>query len=351
MEWQPDYRYVVQAARNCRPGRLPLYEHAIDPRIMGTLLGVELDWPAPGAPSDHWRRFYGEYARFWREMTYDTVSFECGICPILPGHGAILGGCPGPIQNRSDFDRYPWEDLPRIFWNEYRPQLEALGASMPPGMKAVGGCGYGVFEISEDLVGYENLCLLQFDDPELFADLYVRIGSLVVALWSELLTKYGDLFGVCRMGDDLGFKTSMLIQPEVAVKHIFPQYRRVIDLVHKAGKPFLWHSCGFIFPVMEEAISIGIDAKHSNEDEIAPFSRWIESYGSRIGLFGGIDMNVLCLIEPQEVFEYVVERGKQYRAMARGFALGSGNSIPDYVPEDSYRAMLDAAQKIRKEET
>ncbi len=317
---------------------------------MGKILDVEMDWPSPGAPAADLLDFFADYARFWREMTCDTVSFECGICPILPGHGAILGGRPGPIQNRSDFDRYPWADLPRIFWETYGPQLDALAASIPAGMKAIGGCGYGVFEISEDLVGYENLCLLPSDDPELFADLYARIGDLMVTLWSALLERYGDLFAVCRMGDDLGFKTSMLIRPELAIKHLFPQYRRVIDLVHAAGKPFLWHSCGCIFPVMEAAITVGIDAKHSNEDEIAPFSRWIEDYGSRIGLFGGIDVNVLCLMKPQDIFEYVVEHGKQYRDAARGYALGSGNSIPDYVPAESYLAMVEAAKKIRTEE-
>jgi uroporphyrinogen decarboxylase len=142
----------------------------------------------------------------------------------------------------------------------------------------------------------------------------------------------------------------MLIRPELAVKHVIPHYRRVINVVHQAGKPFLWHSCGCIFPVMDAVIDAGIDAKHSNEDQIAPFSRWIEGYGRRIGLFGGIDVNVLCLEKPQAVFELVMEKGKQYRAAARGYALGSGNSIPGYVPVDGFLAMVEAAQKIRRDE-
>ena len=43
-------------------------------------------------------------------MTYDTVSYEVCITEILPGHGAIMGG-KGPIQNRADFERYPWDEL------------------------------------------------------------------------------------------------------------------------------------------------------------------------------------------------------------------------------------------------
>jgi len=33
-----------------------------------------------------------------------------------------------------------------------------------------------------------------------------------------------------------------------------------------------------------------------------------------------------------------------------GYALGSGNSIPEYVPVDGYLAMLEAARRIRAAE-
>lgn len=47
--------------------------------------------------------------------------------------------------------------------------------------------------------------------------------------------------------------------------------------------------------------TVGIDAKHSNEDKIAPFSTWIEKYGDRIGNFGGVDVDILCQKNRQEI--------------------------------------------------
>jgi uroporphyrinogen decarboxylase len=181
-------------------------------------------------------------------------------------------------------------------------------------------------------------------------DLYARIGDLMVEIWTTFLERYSPWFAVCRFGDDLGFKTSTLISPGTIRRHIFPQYRRVIDLVHQYDRPFLWHSCGNIFGVMDDAIALGIDAKHSNEDVIAPFDRWISLYGDQIGLLGGIDVDRLCLYPPDEVRAQVVELGKRFRRLAAGFALGSGNSIPDYVPVEGYLAMVDAAQQIRRDE-
>lgn len=347
-EFQPDYNHILQVLYNKRPERLPLYEHHIDPPFISKALGREVVLQG-NSPSDL-DAYYSELINFWKSMGYDAFDYEAAICDILPDHGAILGGRPGPIQSRADFDRFPFQDIPAIFWETYTPHLESIARVMPQGMKAFGGCGYGIFETSQDLVGYEYLCVLMYTDPELFADLFARIGDLYETLWSEMVRRHSDLFVFFRMGDDLGFKNSTLLAPETIVQHILPQYRRVIAIVHQAGKKFLLHSCGNIFSVMEEIIACGIDAKHSNEDQIAPFGRWIDLYNDRIGLFGGIDVDLLCQNPYDEIYRQVVEEGTSFRARTKGWGLGSGNSIPEYVPVDGFMAMIDAAREIRTQD-
>ena len=107
----------------------------------------------------------------------------------------------------------------------------------------------------------------------------------------------------------LGFKTSTLVSPQIIRKHIIPQYARIIDLIKQAGKPFMWHSCGKIFSVMDDVIALGINGKHSNEDAIAPFDEWITLYGDRIALLGGIDVDTLCNNSPNDIFDLIVEMG------------------------------------------
>lgn len=345
----PDYRHFVTAINNKRPARLPLYEHIVSPRIMELVQGTSFHTMLEGGPEDL-DEFFRHYTRFFLEQTYDVVSFEVCITEILPEHGAILGG-KGPIQSRADLERYPWTDLAAMYWRKAGPQFDALVRALPAGMKAVGGVGNGVFEISEDLVGLEYLPLLMADEPEAFDELYRRIGDLMEDIWTEFLKRYADDFPVCRFGDDLGFRSSLLIGPRTIRNHILPQYKRIIDLVHSAGSLFLWHSCGCIFRIMDDVIALGIDAKHSNEDAIAPFDRWIELYGERIGLLGGFDMDFLCTKHPLEVTTAVMAQGKRYRERALGYALGSGNSIPDYVPVENYLAMIEGARRIREAET
>jgi uroporphyrinogen decarboxylase len=347
---QSDYRCMLDVLSNRRPARLPIYEHAISPAIMEKVLGVRFAGLHAGDDADL-DEFFTHFCHFHKEMTYDTVSYEVCITEILPDHGAIMGGKPGPIQNRDDFESYPWDVLPRRFWEVAERRFEALGRHLPEGMKALGGVGNGVLEISEDLVGYEYLAYMMVDDPELFADLYRRIGDLMVDIWRVFLRRHVDCFAICRFGDDLGFKTGTLLAPRTIVEHVIPQYRRVVDLIHAAGRPFLFHSCGNIFSIMDDVIeAVGIDAKHSNEDIIAPFDEWISRYSGRIGLLGGIDVDILCQKTPDEVFDLAVTLGRRFRERANGYALGSGNSIPDYVPVEGYLAMVKAAQQIRQDE-
>jgi uroporphyrinogen decarboxylase len=346
MTFQPDFRQIEKVLHNQRPERLPLYEHHIDKPFIEKVLGREIVL-AGNKPADL-EDYYTHILAFWKAMTYDAFDYEAAICDILPGHGAILGGMAGPIQTREDFDRYPWNDIPKIFWETYTPHLEAIRKTLPAGMKAYGGCGYGIFEASQDLVGYEHLCVMQCMDPDLFRDIFDRIGGLWATLWSEMIRRYSDIFVFFRMGDDLGHKTGTMLEPDIVRQHILPQYKRVIDLVHRGGKKFLLHSCGCIFTLMDDIIALGIDAKHSNEDQIAPFEKWIEKYSDRIGLFGGFDLNLLVLEKPETVYKTVVERGTLFQKSAKGYGLGSGNSIPEYIPVDGYLAMVDAVKEIRR---
>jgi len=158
----PDHRLLLDTVRNVTPNRLTIYEHIISPEIMEQILNHKFSELEKGEDTDL-REFYHHYCRFFKEMTYDAVSFEAGIVDILPDSGAIFGGRPGPIQNREDYEKYPWQEIPERFWQAYDRHFEALCKCLPAGMKAVGGVGYGVFEISEDLVGYEQLSYMQVD--------------------------------------------------------------------------------------------------------------------------------------------------------------------------------------------
>ncbi|GKX29807.1 hypothetical protein SH1V18_22870 [Vallitalea longa] len=344
----PDYMNLVNAANNVKPDRMPLYEHIISDERMEKILNKKFVDLINGNQADK-REYMKIYTGFFREMGYDTVSMERCIGAIMPGSGALGNHQPGVIKTRDDFNKYPWKEIPDLFFKAYSEDFIVLREEMPEGMKAIGGPGNGVFECVQDIVGYTDLCYISIDDPELYKDLFREVGDMMIQIWKRFLNEFGDIYAVCRFGDDLGFKSQTLISTTDIRNNIIPQYQKIIAQVHSYNKPFLLHSCGQIFDVMDDLINIAkINAKHSNEDQIAPFSVWVEKYGDVIGNFGGVDTDVLCRSTEQEIKKYV-KNVIDSSINHKGFALGSGNSIPSYVPIEGYLAMVETARIQRGE--
>ena len=348
MPFKPDYTHLEKSARNIEVKRTPLYEHQIAPSIMEKVLGRRFEDLLQGDFSEK-KEFFRHFCNFFLKMGYDTVSFEGIISGIMPGSGALYHHAEGVIKTREDFEAYPWEEIPDLFFTKYGDCFDALREMLPEGMKAAGGPGNGVFECVQDVVGYQNLCYISVDEPELFDDLFARTGEIITRIWQRFIPLYGDIYCVLRFGDDLGYKSNTLLAADDLKRLVLPQYKKVVDLVHQAGKPFLLHSCGCIFDLMEPLIEeVGIDAKHSNEDQIAPFAEWVKRYGSRIGNFGGMDTDIVCRSSLSDIRDYVFRIMESCRGQG-GFAFGTGNSVPDYTPVESYIAMIEAVREARGE--
>ncbi|TFH05379.1 MAG: hypothetical protein E4H09_02095 [Spirochaetales bacterium] len=346
--YQPDYTRIVNAARNQATDFLPLYEHAVSVQVQEAILGTDLRGLLAGDLGDKEEGF-SRSAGYLASIGYDVYAFEGCISELVQGGRGLTGVADALIADMGDLEAYPWDTLPDRYFERFDPYFQALGRALPPGMKAVAGVGNGPFELAQDFVPLTSLAYLEVDEPDVFALLWKRIGDAMYAIWERFLTRYGETFCLCRIGDDFGFKTSLLMRPDTFRNHVFPQYRRIIGLIHSQGKPFLLHSCGAIWEVMDDLIDYcRIDAKHSNEDAIAPFSVWLERYGDRIGNFGGVDMNVLCMESEQAIREYVRDVVRTARGYP-GVAIGSGNQIAHYVPPEGFLAMVETVRECRGE--
>jgi uroporphyrinogen decarboxylase len=192
------------------------------------------------------------------------------------------------------------------------------------------------------LMGYVPFSLALKDDPALVDAVAEKVGDLLVTVFSTAATMPG--VGALWLGDDMGFKTSTMVSPEVLRKIVFPWQKKLGEVAHTSGLPFLLHSCGNLTQVMDDLIDdVGIDAKHSFEDVIQPVSEAKTLYGDRVAVLGGIDVDFLCRASENEVRAYTRQVIDDC-APGGGWALGTGNSVANYIPVQSYLAMLDEGQ-------
>ncbi len=345
--FHPNYKNISDVAQNKKPARIPLYEHNISPKFMESMLNRPIEKYLTTDPD----RYFKEYNNFFKEMGYDTVTFEACVVDVLPFGGALAHPQPGHIDCEEKFQSYPFDKVKGLYIDAFEAQLDTLCKHLPEGMKAIGGVGNGIFEIAQDLVGYEALCIIKYEDEELYAKIFEKVGDLLYEIWEWFLSKYKDHYCVCRFGDDLGYKSNTMLSHDDIRNFIIPQYTRIIKLIHDNDRPFLLHSCGCIFAVMDDMIDIAkIDGKHSNEDQIAPMSEWVQKYGDKIANFGGIDTDHLVRMDEANLKELVTDVYHLADSKNGGFAIGSGNSIPDYVDPVRYKIMIDQVRRLRGDE-
>ena len=96
---------------------------------------------------------------------------------------------------------------------------------------------------------------------------------------------------------------------------------------------------------MEDLIEdIGIDAFHSFQDVIIPIGEFKKKYGHRVATLGGVDMDKLVRLDEQDLRGYVRNILDECAPGGR-YALGSGNSVTNFVPINNYLVMLDEGAK------
>jgi uroporphyrinogen decarboxylase len=143
----------------------------------------------------------------------------------------------------------------------------------------------------------------------------------------------------------MGYKSATMISPNDLRTYVLPWHRQFAAMTHKRGLPYFLHSCGNVAAIMEDLIAdVGIDGKHSFEDAILPVQEFQQRYGERIAVLGGLDLNILSGGTDSDVRKHVRLLLEVCGGRGR-YAVGSGNSVPTYVPVRNYLAMLDETHR------
>jgi len=331
---QPEFDNIRRILDRSKPNRPTLFEFFLNQPLYEKLA----DEPMPETVSKKNRWLINAFGAAGYD--YATIHPPEGVYFRTNSHDAEATfslNDYNSITDRESFENYPWPLPDKCDYSIY----DRLNSYLPNGMKAI-VCGPGgVLENVIALVGYDNMCIMTLTEPELLTDIFAKVGSVLVRHY-EISSQF-DAVGALISNDDWGFNSQTMLSPEDFEKYLFPWHRKIAAACHEGGKPVILHSCGQLEKVMDVIIDdIGYDGKHSYEDKIMPIEEAYEKYHSRIALLGGIDLDFVCRHSPDEIYR----RSKKMleRSAERGsYALGTGNSVPEYTPDENYFAMTKAA--------
>jgi uroporphyrinogen decarboxylase len=351
----PDFSRLVRTLRGAeRPPQAPLVELFLDGEILQALhqrfmekpwvplsasraqyvqQGIALYWRLgfDYVPINHWHNFLNQ-PQLDMVKTQDTAALSRGERGyVMTGHGRV--------RSWDDFERIPWDRIVPDY-SVYELAIPYL----PEGMKIVTETTF--FQNMVDvLFGYDGLCTLLYDAPDLVEAAFERWGRITLDLFETVMA--WDEVGAVFHADDLGFKTNTLVSREVLRHYYYPWMKRFVDVAHRHGKMFWLHCCGNVYAngTIDDLLGeLGIDAFHSFQDTILPVSQFVARYRDRVAALGGVDMHLLCTLPEPDLRRYVrtiLERG----VPSGRYACGSGNSVANYVPLDNYLVLLEEVRR------
>lgn len=332
---EPNFDNLLSVLQRQIPSRPTLFEFYLNEPLYNQVADPVTDAPADLADPVHTIRAHAalgyDYTVVFPPFGFGSNHDKLETCSL---NESI-------IPDRAAFEAFNWPDPDALDY----AWLDRLQDFLPGNMKLIvcGPCG--VLENAIGLVGYESLCFMILDDEPLVFDLFERIGTVLCAYYRQCLKH--ESVGAIIGNDDWGFKSQTMLSPADMRRFVFPWHRTFVKAAHEAGRPAILHSCGNLELVMDDVIDdIKYDGKHSYEDTIQPVEDAYDTYHKRIAILGGIDMDFMCRATPDEVYQR--SKAMLERAATDGaFALGTGNSVPEYVPDENYFAMIRAVNENR----
>ena len=335
---EPDFNNLLAVLQGKVPPRPTLFEFFLNEGLYQRLIpGSE-----PLNQVDWYRRAIRSYYRLGYDCTtlmvpgfrFTEKVVRQKLSTVSLNEGTV-------IHNRKEFNRFEWPDPDAADYDI----LESLKSELPLGMKLILFSPDGVLENVINLMGYEGLCLQIYEDPSLVEDVFEKVGSLLVRYYE--IAARSEAVGACIANDDWGFQSSSLLAPEDMRRLVFPWHKRIVEVSHSNGKPAILHSCGYFDEILDDIVEeMSFDGRHSYEDKILPVEEAYEHYHGRIAIIGGIDVDFICRKSPEDVYQR--SRSMLERTSSRGgYAHGTGNSVPDYVPDSGYFALICAALDMR----
>jgi len=245
-----------------------------------------------------------------------------------------------PLKDRASWER---EFLPRLdpdspcriaqHWDSLVPQYAVRDFPL--------GIGAGsMFGWIRDWMGVEHVAVMLYDDPGFVQMMMDHLADLIVAVLERVVFDVDFDFAI--MWEDMAYKTASLISPAHVRRMMLPNYRKVTDLLHRAGIDIVMlDSDGNV----EELIPIWLEAgiNYIYPMEVAAGMDVVKlrrEYGRDLIMGGGMDKRILA--STPEAIDAMIDE-KRDLILGGGYVPGCDHALP---PDISWANFLHYRERL-----
>ena len=243
-------------------------------------------------------------------------------------------------EDPADVDLFPWPD-PALYLDV--EESRRLARSIDPGYVRMGIMWSAHFQDACAAFGMEKALMVMLMNPDMFVAVIDRITDFYLKaneLFYEATKGYLD---AVLIGNDFGSQCGLMVDPESLRAYVFPGTKKLIDQAKSYGLKVIHHSCGSIFPIIDDLVELGVDAIHPiqalAQDMDAPNLK--AHFEGKTAFCGGVDaQHLLVNGTPEQVTQKVNELKQLFPT---GLIISpSHEAILKDIPPVNIKALFDA---------
>jgi uroporphyrinogen decarboxylase len=298
------------------------------------------------------RQLFLHPAKGWQKLPDGSFRDEWGIKWKTSSEGRYYDMYEHPLADAmvKDLERFDWPDPddPRRYEGlkeEAKELFEKNNCAI-----VLNGFGEPIFGIPSWMRGQTRF-YMDFIENTDFLNAFLDIMlEYAIRLAENTLAAVGRYIHVIRIADDLGSEKDLIISPSHYRQFIKPRQKKLISFIkeHSACK-ILLHSCGSVYPIIDDFIEIGVDALNPIQVSARDMDtkRLKKEFGDRITFWGGgcDTQRVLPFGTGKEIVEEVKRRIRDL-APGGGFVFTPVHNIQYDVSAERIISLYETALKF-----
>lgn len=341
---------ILTTLAHQEPDRVPLFAFAVDPKFMKALGGKDplkayetLGLDAFPMPVQSWCQGIPQMASMFMDIPEEDQTGG-GVFAGWNGvdeygriwkKGSYIGGA---LKNREDIKKC----IPPLRLEErISPRAMEKYRKAYPDKAYTTNIHLGPFGLTLESMGFEHFFYTLYDDLGLIKEVLGLRTQWFIDVCQHA-QRLGSDFVV--MGDDAAFKGNTFVSPDQFRELAIPCYRAIVNAMKI---PVLWHSDGYIEPLLDLAVEAGIKGIHAIEPLAGnDLGRIKAKWGDRLVLVGNVDCVHVLTSKDLTLVRSEVERCMQQAKKGGGFMIDASNSVHAGCALESVVEMYRYAKEV-----
>lgn len=297
---------------------------------------------------------------------YGDPNWRRRLTSYLVGVGAVDTDLKNPLNESQWVDAYggvwrtdlrPWHleqvPLPEPEWGDYvfpgaetffRPDWKDAARTTiaaTPDSFHIGHLGWGLFERSWNLRGFENALMDVIAAP----DFYEEMLDKLTENYLQFVAYTTDLpIDAILFGDDWGDQRGVIIGAERWRKFLKPRWARIYQAVRARGKIVMSHCCGSVAEIIPDLIEIGLDVLESVQPEAAGMNPYElkRQWGDHITFWGSLGSQSLIPYGTPDNLTEEIRHLHREMGESGGYILSPAKPLQPETPTENAVAILEA---------